>query len=111
MSDFYKTKHIHKNTPRRLVTEFHRCEWNMRQLSKVLDVNILYVSQLIRHGMEPTDKTEKGRSVRVKLFLPRWKPKPHKVREWLPGERDAKKKIAGLARNTRVEMRERGIKF
>ena len=45
-------------------------------------VNHFYVSQLVRRGIEPDDKTENQQEVRVKLFLRRKKPKPRKPVVW-----------------------------
>lgn len=67
-----------------------------RALSRVLGVNILYVSQLLRRGIEPTDQTEKGREVRVKLFLPKRKRKPGPRKAILP----IQKQIREMAKDT-----------
>ncbi len=76
-----------------------------RAFARQRDVNILFVSQLLRKGIEPTDKTEKGREIRVKLFLTKRKPKPGKPRRrYLPGERRARHIIAGMARRTAKEV-------
>lgn len=79
--DFYQVHNIHPATPKRLVSEFHKAGWNERELARRRGVNILYVSQLIRHGIEPTDRTVKGQETRAKLYLPRLKPKPRKERK------------------------------
>lgn len=69
---------IHPNTPAELIVELQAVGWKERALSRKLGVNILYISQLIKDGVEPTDKTEKGQAAREKLFLPKRKIK-HKV--------------------------------
>jgi len=61
-------------TPKRLIKAL--CDaGSERELSRRLGVNILYVSQLLRKGIEPTDQTEKGRETRAKMFLPKRKRK------------------------------------
>jgi hypothetical protein len=65
----------HPNAPRKLISAIQKAG-SERKFAKEQGVNILYVSQLLRDGIEPTDRTEKGRAARVKLFLPRKKPKP-----------------------------------
>lgn len=67
---------IHSNTPRELVDALRDVGYKERTLARQLGVNILYVSQLLKYGIEPTDKTTKGQAVREKLFLPKKKPKP-----------------------------------
>ena len=57
------------------------------------NVNIFYVVQLLKYGIEPTDRTVKGREARAALFLPRWKrkntaPRPP-VPAWLRNTRQA----------------------
>ncbi len=85
--NFYQTHNIHPATPRRLVSALHKAGWKERELARQRGVNILYVSQLLRHGIEPTDKTEKGRCTRVQLYLSKYKRKPSAPRppipEWL----------------------------
>jgi len=103
------SKKLHNNVPKRLLAELKQAGGNERELARRRGVNILYVSQLLCHGIEPTDKTETGREVRVKLFMPRRKLKPRAIREYLPGERETKKKIASLARDTRHELMTHGI--
>lgn len=71
---------IHSNVPKKLIVAFMEAGGVERNLSKKLGVNILYISQLFRDGTEPTDKTEEGRRVRAKLFLPRKRVK-HKTGE------------------------------
>lgn len=71
---------LSKQVSRRLIKALEEAG-SERALSRKLDLNISYVSQLLKDGTEPTDKTEKGRAARVKLFLPRKKPKPRIVKE------------------------------
>ena len=83
--DFYQSRNIHANTPRRLIREWHvKYQWNMREMARKKKINVFYVSQLVRDGIEPTDRTEKGRHARVALCLKARKPrqrivKPKKV--------------------------------
>jgi hypothetical protein len=79
--NFYQMHQIHPATPRRLVSEFHKAGWNERELARRRGVNIKYISDLIRRGIEPTDRTIKGQEARVALFLPRLKRKPRVVKE------------------------------
>jgi hypothetical protein len=74
--DFYQSHNIHPNTPKKLVTALHKVNWNRRALARQLDVNVFYINQLVTDGIEPTDATESGRVVRVKIFLKAYKPKP-----------------------------------
>lgn len=61
------------NVPPALVNEYRRVimheHGSMRILAVKLGVNIKYLSDLLARGIEPTDKTVKGRAVREKLFL------------------------------------------
>ena len=109
--DFYQVHDIHPATPRRLVTALHKVGWNERALARARGVNILYVSQLIRHGIEPTDRTVKGQEARVKLSLPRLKPKPKLppqpkpaplTSEWWDGLR--KNAVRAMTRQTRKRV-------
>ncbi len=109
-------KNFPANVPQRLikkynvvVREFEESGGYQRKLARALVINDFYVNQLLLKGIEPTDKTEHGQELRVKLFLPRKKPKPHKQKILLPGERKVKRKIAGMAKETRKEMKEHGI--
>ena len=45
----------------------------MHILAENLGVNVKYLFYLIARGKEPTDQTENGRAVRIKMFLPRRK--------------------------------------
>jgi hypothetical protein len=63
---------MHPSTPLRLQRAYHKAKgkdgrgWNMRALADKLGVNIKYISELIRKGIEPNNP-----KVRVKLFLRR----------------------------------------
>lgn len=61
---------IHPKTPPRLAREYKRAG-SFHKLAEELRVNVGYVHNLIVHGKEPTDRTEKGRDTRAKLYLPR----------------------------------------
>ena len=68
------------NVPKRLVREYKRIVKEhkgkggyQRKLAGRLEINIKYLSDLFLHGVEPTDRTEKGRCVRAALFLPKKK--------------------------------------
>lgn len=63
---------MHENVPKQLVKKLQEVG-SLRALARVRDVNYFYVSQLVQHGKEPTDKTRKGRQARKALFLPAWK--------------------------------------
>lgn len=94
---------IHSNVNEKLITALHEAGDSARELARRRGVNILYVLQLLKDGIEPTDKTESGRRVREKLFMPRWKKNQCK-RKLLPGEAHIKKQIAKMARQTRVSL-------
>jgi hypothetical protein len=84
--------------PKRLARALKRAG-SARKLSRQLDVNIFYITQLLRHGIEPTDRTDKGQETRLKLFLPRRKPKPRKERKPLTR---IQKTIRKMAKETRA---------
>lgn len=64
------------NVPQELIDKYR---WVVRQnkdkggyqrkLARHLDVNMLYLNNLLKHGTEPTSRTKKGREAREKLFL------------------------------------------
>jgi hypothetical protein len=92
------------NVPARLIAAIQEAG-SARKFAKQQGINILYVSQLLRDGIEPTDKTEKGRDVRVKLFLPRRKRKPRVTKpEEFVGQKRIRRKIAKLAKDTREKV-------
>ena len=66
---------VHPNTPRRLIALYKRLGFSQLNIVKEIKVNDYYISKLMKYGIEPTDKTENGQSVRIKLFLPRLKRK------------------------------------
>jgi len=74
--NFYEIHHIDPAAPRRLVAAYHQAAWNQRELARRLQVNQGDISRLICRGIEPTDRTTHGQEIRVKLFLPRLKPRP-----------------------------------
>ena len=77
---------IHPNVPRRLIALYKRLGTQLA-IVKERSVNDYYISKLMKYGIEPTDKTEKGQDARVKLFLPC---KKKKVR--LPSDKPKVKK-------------------
>jgi hypothetical protein len=90
-----------ENVPSRLIDAL--CEaGSERELSRRRGVNILYVSQLIGKGVEPTDQTAKGQAARVKLFLPRTKraPREPKPEEWF-GQKNIKRAIRAMVKDTK----------
>jgi len=65
------------NIPKKLIREYRKIVKEhkgkggyQRKLASKLEINIKYLSDLFLHGIEPTDRTEKGRRIRVALFLP-----------------------------------------
>ena len=90
------------NTPKALISAYIRAERNMRRLAKELCINHLYVSQLLKDGIEPTNP-----EIRVKLFLPRVsrKPRTPKPEEW-QGQKRVKKNIARMAKGLRNSFKE-----
>lgn len=99
-----------ENVPTRLIRALRQAG-SERKLSRLIGVNILYVSQLLRDGKEPTDQTENGQAVRVALFLPKMKRKPRVkavhpdqlTPEWWNVLR--KKAVNQLARATRKALK------
>jgi hypothetical protein len=53
-------------------------DWNIRETARRLDVNHRYVIEALR-GIEPTDATENGQTVRVKLGYPKHKRKTYTI--------------------------------
>lgn len=94
------------HAPKRLIKALQEAG-SERKLAKKLDVNISYISNYLRRGIEPTDKTERGREIRAKLFLPRSKRRPYIKKdaptppspEWW--ERVEKHSIRVMVRETR----------
>jgi len=94
------------NVPARLVDALEKAG-SERELSRCRGVNILYVSQLLGKGIEPTDRTSKGQTVRVKLFLPRTKrQKTPKPEEWC-GQKQIRKAIRKMVKNTKQSILKR----
>lgn len=58
------------NVPQELIELYEKNDCKTGRLEKPLRVNRGYIFRLIKHGIEPTDKTRKGRKARVALFLP-----------------------------------------
>lgn len=58
------------NVPKELIDLYEKNGCKTGRLEKPLGVNRGYIFRLIRYGIEPTDKTRKGRKARVALFLP-----------------------------------------
>lgn len=90
------------NAPKALITAYIEAGRNMRKLAKELYVNHLYVSQLLKDGIEPTNP-----EIRVKLFLPRKprKPQTPKPEEW-QGQKKIKRNIARMAKDLRNSFKE-----
>lgn len=65
------------NIPKNLISAIDEIG-SQRKFAKKVKINDSYVNRLLKHGIEPTDKTERGRVIRVKLFLPKRKFKPCK---------------------------------
>jgi len=100
----FATQNDSPNIPKRLLRALKKAgSW--RRFAESKNVNISYLSNLLRLGIEPTDRTEIGQAVRVKLFLPRTKRKQRQPR--LP-RTPIQKAISKMMRNTNdaVRMRE-----
>lgn len=95
---------IHPNTPKKLAKLLMELG-SERAVCRKRKVNMLYVSQLVNKGIEPTDKTFKGREAREALFLPRFKRKPRELKpdepEWL---KKTKKGIRAMVKQTKGAM-------
>lgn len=93
---------LHPNVPPKLKALYERLGSQSR-LSKKLQVNVGYISNLFRKGTEPTDRTVKGQEVRSRLFLSRTKsrkappkePKsePEHIRWWKSLPREERDKV------------------
>lgn len=86
---------IHPNTPKKLARLLIDLG-SERAVCRERDVNMLYVSQLVNKGIEPTDRTLKGRQAREALFLTRWKRKERvkpDAPKWLKRTRSAIRKM------------------
>ena len=58
-----------------LVVKRETGQWSIRETARRLKINPKYVFDNLIHGIEPTDRTQKGQEVRQKLGLPRLKKK------------------------------------
>lgn len=70
-----KLENYPSNVPKKLIQKLHRCKGNRFFLSVLLNVNSGRLSLLLNKGIEPTDKTEAGRTARIRMFLPKHKNK------------------------------------
>ena len=68
---------FHENVPDRLIRKYNaivkayrKQGGYQRKLAKCLGINFKYLNDLLVHGIEPTDRTEKGQKARITLFLP-----------------------------------------
>lgn len=95
---------IHPNTPKKLAALLMELG-SERAVCRKQKVNMLYVSQLVNKGIEPTDKTFKGRQAREALFLSRFRRKPRKPKpdapEWLKRTRSG---IRAMVKETRKAL-------
>lgn len=65
---------IHPNTPPKLVKILRKCgSFHKAAEDEEINVNVFWVFQLVTKGIEPTDRTPKGREIRHRLGLPRYK--------------------------------------
>ena len=87
------------NIPQKLIRAVQKAG-SERRFARMRNVNISYLSNLLRRGEEPTDRTEKGQEVRVRLFLPRKKQKRGTRRKLLPGEWHMQRKIGKMLKAT-----------
>lgn len=88
------------NVPETLIDAYIKVGRSCRKLEKELGIDHHYISLALK-GIEPTDKTNKDRKIRVKLFFTAYR---NPRRELLPGEKETKKKIALMAKATRQEL-------
>ncbi len=110
MNELPPDAHRNDCAPRRLLKALREAG-SERKLSRQLGVNILYISQYFREGIEPTDQTENGRAVRVKMFLPKRKRKPRVIKpkpeqltpEWFDGLRASA--VKAMAKETRKALK------
>lgn len=63
---------VHPKVPAALKRDLKMCDWNLRALARLRDVNPYWVNRLVRKGIEPTNKV-----TRLKLSLPARRRKPH----------------------------------
>jgi hypothetical protein len=76
---------IHPNTPPRLAAKYKKAG-SFHALAEQIKVNVSYVYDLIKDGIEPNDTTPKLREVRKRLFLKARK-KARAARQSLPEHR------------------------
>jgi hypothetical protein len=93
----------HPNAPRRLVQAF-RNAGSFHKLASEIGVNIQIIHSLITRGIEPTDKTEKGREIRRKLYLTKFK-KQAKPRQPLTPMQKAIRRLATATNNSVLIVR------
>jgi len=63
---------IHPNTPPKLVKLLRKCG-SFHKAAEETRVNVWFIHKLVTQGKEPTDHTPKGREIRRRMFLPRYK--------------------------------------
>ncbi len=98
---------MYENVPKQLIKKYQEVG-SLRALARAQDVNYFYVSQLFQHGIEPTDKTRKGRLARRKLFLPAWKNHKHREQEpaWL---KNVRSNIRRMVKETKLAYERKDI--
>lgn len=98
---------MYENVPKQLLKKYQEVG-SLRALARERDVNYFYVSELMQHGREPTDKTRKGRLARKKLFLPAWRHHKHKEQDpaWL---KNVKKNIRIMVKETKQAYERKDI--
>ena len=99
-------ENIHPNAPRRLINAVIQAG-SERMFARKCDIDHHYISQLLHAGIEPTDQTERGRDIRVMLFLPRRKRKAREIKpEEFPGQKRIKNKIRSMHKRTTMTFNE-----
>lgn len=74
--------YIHPRTPPKLKAAFKASKnlrgegYRIHVLAEKINVNVSYLWNMFRYGKEPTDTTEKGRTARARMFLPKKIRKP-----------------------------------
>lgn len=89
---------FHPNAPPRLIKAYKKAG-SYHKCADMIEVNVAHVHNLITKGIEPSDRTDTGREIRSRLFLPRHKrkkgprkppqPKPDHIRWWSRQDRES----------------------
>lgn len=111
MSVKKRRKDYPANVPRKLFQLLKQYDWNRSLLATYLGVNGGYISNLLNKGIEPTDTTIHGRSVRKKLFLKAYKLPRRKINRTIQNKPDWLTKWNHLTKEERDKVKQQYIKY